>query len=229
MKNNKPGFFNSLTAVAVLLLPIVFLSNWIWQVLKTGGVESVLAAGIGVIFLIRYLMTFTNIIKGKRLKKEADPWQDDFQQRRNIEQQTEKNAKPVKNKSSDLVSIVLISLFMLAVVINDLKRTAGTNSREDISSARFILVVLAMIITSSVKNFVQNKKDREKRFYTNYEAGSDYTENSQRIRYFTEEDWENRTYEEKGITFYCPYCDGKLEQSFEYCPHCGNKLHKQSE
>ncbi len=227
MKNNKPGFFNSLTAVVVLLLPIVFLTNWIWQVLKNGGIESVLAAGIGIVFLIRYLMTFVNVIKGKKSrKKEADPWQEDFQRRRNYEQVRQKNVKPAKNKSSDLVSIVLISLFMLAVVINDIRRTAGTNSREDIYSALFILVVLAIIITNSVKGIAQNKKDREKRFYTNLEAHSDCAENPRQIRYFTEEDWQKGTYAEKGITFYCPYCDGKLEQSFEYCPHCGNKLHK---
>ncbi len=222
MNNNEPGFTNKIAAIAVTSLPLVFLAGWIWQVLNSGAENRLYIACTGGFAFVGYMGFFIKLTKIVLYgKKETDPWHKDF--RRPVSdteyfrsQTVNRSAKGNAGRKNTQFGVI-VAFFAIAILFKDIRHKGGIHSVEEAVTTVFIILVMVLVLLGNVKANSQRRADR------NSAEGYD---SSRHTGYFTMENRTKCDLGNKGITFYCPYCDEKLEQSFEFCPRCGNKLHK---
>ncbi len=132
------------------------------------------------------------------------------------------------SKGSSIVGLVS-GVFIISLAVKNLVREfSGGNTGSSRFGLILVLIASAVRIVADFRRLLDSKQDKQDMIdrMQQEENMRQRRRNSKSMRYFTEKDWETYAYEDKEITFYCPYCDGRLEQSFDYCPHCGNSLHK---
>ncbi len=124
--------------------------------------------------------------------------------------------------------IITGAFFIFMILRNIIMEFRGNGT----SSSPFMLIIILIMMVAgllvNISRFADRKQDKQNMIdrMRQEEDMRLQRRNSTSMRYFTEKDWENRTFENGQITFCCPYCDGRLENNYEFCPHCGNKLHK---
>lgn len=223
MKNNRHGLLDNLQALSILLFPVIFLIYWMYSAYKSGAPIIVPLLALPVLF--NFLVLFVKAVSGMLKSRNTYQYDTDriYENRNNYfgrEDIWDDKKVTVKNKKtgSSIIGLLFKVYFLIIICRSVALSYLETEKYFDIL---FLIIFAAAMIKSVISDLKSmfGAKQEEQDFYQDSYPKTD-------TRYFTEKDWDNREYLKKDITFYCPYCDRKLEESFDYCPHCGNKLHK---